>query len=371
MNFHANIPTHILDERIESGRRAEELERDIAERESAPKPVLTPVTTEDRSGNELRPVTFDDIVGQESVKRLLRRMVQATQARNRPMDHVLMVGPSGTGKTTFAHVIAHELGARVFQLEAPVSADTLQELAATMEDGDILFLDEIHQQSLGDRRGRSSSTQPEVLFSVMEDFTLPTASGVMQFPRVTIMGATTDEGMLPDAFINRFPIRPRLEPYGEADMAIIARHNAEALKLGLTPSAARRFARASRGVPREVNNFVRNAAMLTDFRVSDELAFEVVHDLNGVAEDGLTRDMQEMLKFLYTRARRITGAGETRYQASISSIATAIGKSRDQKAVQLRIEPYLIEQGFIQVAHGGRILTDAGIRRAIELLQEN
>lgn len=334
---------------------------------AGPQP-LTPVSTEDRSGNELRPVTFDDIVGQERTKRLLRRMVAVCKDRGQPMDHVLLVGPSGTGKTTFAHVIAHELGSRVFQLEAPISHDTLLELARTMERGDILFLDEIHQQAVGDRRGRQSSTQPEVLFSVMEDRTLPTGSGVMQFPHITVMGATTDEGALPDAFINRFPVRPALQRYSIEEMRVIAQRNADALNMHLFEDACDLFAEASRGVPREINNFLRNSRMLTDFRITRELAFEVVTELNGMTTDGLTRDMAAMLTFLYENCRRVRASdGAVTYQASVQSIATGTGKSRDVKAIQLRVEPWLIQRGYVQVTGQGRMLTDAGILRAMRL----
>jgi len=147
----------------------------------------------------------------------------------------------------------------------------------------------------------------------------------------------------------------------------MARSNADRLGLAMGEPVARVFARASRGVPRQVNNFIKNAAMLTDAHVTRELALEVIHDLCGLTEDGLTRDMQGMLVFLLTHARRVNGAGEVIYQASVSTIATAIGKSRDTKAVQLRIEPYLIERGYLQVGHSGRLLTQSGILRAQEL----
>lgn len=323
-----------------------------------------PVASAARSANKLRPVTFDGIVGQERAKNLLRRMVAVAKRRGQPLDHVLLIGRSGTGKTTFAHVLAHELGVKVYQLEAPISHDTLLELREVMQDGDILFLDEIHQQAVADRRGRNSSTQPEVLFAVMEDRTLPTANGILDFPRITFMGATTDEGQLPDAFINRFPIRPTLEPYSVDDMVRMAKHNARDLGMAIHDDAALVFAKACRAVPREINNFMRNAAMLTDFTVTRELALEIVTDLNATTEDGLTRDMQAMLKYLLTQPRTVAATGETRYQASVTSIATVIGKSRDVKAVQLRVEPLLIERGLVQVAHNGRVLTPQGIERA-------
>lgn len=334
-----------------------------------PGPVITPTSATDRTGNELRPLTFFDILGQERVKKLLQRMVGVAKSRDGRLDHTLFVGPAGTGKTTFANVIANELGVQVFQLEAPVSADTLIGLRTAMRHGDILLIDEIHQQAVGDRRGRQSSTQPEVLFSVMEDFTLPTAHGVLEFPHITVIGATTDEGALPDPFVERFPIRPVFEDYSENDLAVLAMRNAAKLRLQCSSAVAHRFARASRGVPRVINNYVRNAAGLTTGIITDELASEVLYDLAGVTDDGLTRDMQMLLVFLYTRCRReVAAANEVRYQASVSTIATAIGKSRDMKAVQLRIEPWLIRRGYLQVLHAGRALTPAGIRRAKELL---
>ena len=137
----------------------------------------------------------------------------------------------------------------------------------------------------------------------------------------------------------------------------------------MTRGAALTFARASRGIPREINNFIRNAFMLYDLDVlTPQLAFTVVTKLCGYTEDGLTQDMQSMLRFLYTRGKRVS-KGEVRYQASVSTIATGIGKSRDVKEVQLRVEPWLIEKGYVQVLHGGRALTDAGVERARALTE--
>jgi Holliday junction DNA helicase RuvB len=347
------------------------LERAAIKSELAPRDEgIQPVDTTAAAGNELRPSTWREVVGQRTAKDLLARMVDNAKLRGVPLDHVLLVGPSGTGKTTLAHVIATELQSQVWQFEAPISADTLTQLAEKAKDGDIIFLDEIHQQAVGDRRGRQSSTQPEVLFSVMEDFTLPTGTGVIPFPRVTIMGATTDEGALPDAFVNRFPIRPRLESYTVPQMARIADTAARRLGLKLTPKAAHTFAAASRAVPREVINYVRNAAMLSSHEVDSTLAVEVVTKLNGCTLDGLTRDQQAMLTFMYTLCGRET-KGVFQWSASVTSIATAIGKSRDVKAVQLRVEPYLISAGYVQVAPGlGRLLTPKGVERAVQLQEE-
>lgn len=297
---------------------------------------------------------------------MMQRVVEACKRRDQPLDHVLLVAAAGTGKSTFSHVIAHEMGVDVYEVEAPVDRDTLLELRKTMRDRDILRIEEIHQQAIMERRGKSAATQPEVLYSIMEDRVMPSGAGLLDFPEITIIGTTTDEGMLPEPFLARFPLRPRLEPYDHAALVKMAEWNGEKLKTVVTPTAAEMFACASRGVPRQINNYVKNAVMLTDDVVDPEIAREVLADLNGVTPDGLSPDMQKMLTFLYTKGKHVTAAGDV-YRASINTIATAIGKSRDSKAIALRVEPYLIEQGLIQIGQG-RILTDAGIERAKELL---
>ena len=325
-----------------------------------------PTNAGERSENLLRPATLAGMIGQERTRRLLRRIIDAAIARDVALDHLLLVGPAGTGKSTLGNIVANELGSDCYQLEAPISHDTLLELRDTMLPQDVLFIDEIHQQAIADRRGKSTSTQPEVLYAVMEDRRLVTTSGPLPFPAITVIGATTDEGMLPNSFIDRFALKPALEPYSLVELTAIAMANAELLGVELDDDAAVLFASASRGVPRQINNYMRNGAML-DTVIDADLAREVVHDLNRTTEDGLTYDMQRALVFLYTRGRRENGKGDVTYQSSVATLATAIGKSRDVKAIQLRVEPYLIEKGFLQVGHGGRSLTPDGIARARQL----
>lgn len=359
---------NLLDER-----RAAHLAAEVAAA-GADSPAEAPsaVSAAERTKNPLRPATLDDVVGQVRARAMMRKVIDAALAREQPLDHVLLVGASGTGKSTFSHVIANELGVDVYPVEAPISMDTLLELRLVMRTGDLLQIEEIHQQAYGERRGKSASTQPEVLYGVMEDRTLITGSGVLDFPAITIVGTTTDEGMLPDPFINRFPLRPVLDPYTTEDIGLMAIWNADKLGLQITIPAALALARAARGVPRQINNYVKNAAALLGPGgiIGDRVVEEVLYDLNGVTEDGLTRDMQGMLRFLYQHGRRQKANGEVTYQSSVNTIATAIGKSRDSKAIALRVEPYLIEQGFVQVGHGGRSLTDQGVERARELLEE-
>jgi Holliday junction DNA helicase RuvB len=320
---------------------------------------------DDRTRNPLRPTRLDEIIGQDDAKYLMRTAIRTAIERRRVLDHILLVGSSGTGKSTFSHAIANELDVDVFELEAPISFDMLAELRTTMQHGDLLKIEEIHQQAIMERRGRSGATQPEVLYSVMEDRVLQTPTGPLEFPRITVIGTTTDEGMLPDAFVNRFALRPRLRPYTVLQMSEIIASNADTLRVRLDADGLLVFAKACRGVPREANNLVKNAAALfgPNDHVDRRRALEVLA-INGVTEDGLTTDMQGMLTFLLTRARRKAGDGEIRYQASVNTIATALGKSRDSKSIALRVEPFLIEKGYVQVGHGGRLLTADGIRRA-------
>lgn len=330
--------------------------------------AVTAAAAEERTRNPLRPAKLDEIVGQDRAKLLMETAINAAYRDKQPLGHTLIVAPSGTGKSTFSHVIANELGVDVYELEAPVSRDTLLELRLQMYEGDILKVEEIHQQGIMERRGRESATQPEILYSIMEDRTMPTPNGVLPYPRITVIGTTTDEGLLPDAFINRFPLRPRLDPYSFEQLVTIAYVNARTLGGSITAEAAEILARASRGVPRHINNFVTNAVMFNP-QIDGEVAHQAL-EVNGITRDGLTPDMQAMLKFLYSRARHVRGDGEVKYQASVNTIATAIGKSRDSKAVALRVEPFLIEKGYVQVGHGGRLLTQAGQQRAVELLEQ-
>jgi Holliday junction DNA helicase RuvB len=330
-------------------------------------PPVAPVDFGQRTRNPLRPARLADMTGQVRLRGLLRRLIDAAQLQGESLEHLLLVGPSGVGKSTVAHIVANEMNVRAFQVEAPVSHDTLLELRTAMADRDVLFIDEIHQQAIMERRGRSANTQPEVLFAVMEDRTIVSGSGVLPFPEITLIGATTDEGMLPDPFVNRFPIRPSFEAYSITDLATIADANASVYGVPITPKAGLTFAYASRGVPRQINNYLKLARRLGANLIDEPLALEVL-DLSDVTEDGLTADMQKLLMFMLSYCQQRTADGDVIYKAGLGTIATGIGKSRDTKAIVLRVEPYLISQGYLQVGHGGRRLTANGVARAYELL---
>jgi len=331
-----------------------------------PVTTLEPLDFEQRSGNELRPRTFDEMVGQERLKSLLRRIVENVRRSAAPLDHMLLVGSAGTGKTTTAQVIAHELGRRVYQVQAPIAQDVLEELAAVAEDGDVLIVDECHMWMKPDRRAGSPVATPEMVFAILEDQRLQTKTGVVPFPAVTWIGCTTDAGLLPEPFLARFPLQPHLDPYSDEEMWQLALDNAESLRMTIAPEAALVFAQACRETPRIINRYMRNARQLAATDVDLDCALEIVRVLNSTTLDGLDADMQNMLRFLL-RQERVDGKGNVRYQAGVNSIATALGKSRDSKAVALYVEPWLIKQSYVSVTHGGRALTDAGVERARQL----
>lgn len=343
---------------------------EIVERYAQPKGAATSLRPLQRteSHNKLRPRLLADVVGQERLKPLLRRLVDTAKATGRPLSHMLFVGASGTGKTTMSTVLANEIGTRVFELKAPLDMGTLDALRLQAHNRDVIFVDEIHLQVSGDRRGITEACDPESFYMLLEDGVLSTATGPMPFPQVTWIGATTDVGLLPEPLSNRFPIQPRLAPYTIEDMTTIGEANAKALHLGCTSGVTMLFAGASRGIPRQVNSYMVAARGLTlDDTISLELAREVVEDLASTTLDGLTESMQTVLRFLYRHGRRETRQG-TVYTASVNTLATACGHGRDTKAINLLVEPYLLQRGLLEVRPTGRTLTPAGVERARQLI---
>lgn len=345
--------------------RAHETARLARQLHAVPVQELRPLDFDARSANELRPCTFDQMVGQDRLKRLLRRIVDAAKGSGRPLDHMLLVGASGTGKTTLGQIVAAEVGRDVYQLKAPVAGDVLEQLAEVAQDGDVVVIDEIHLQCSGDRRGLTQAADPESFYHVMEDRRLMTARGVLDFPQLTFIGCTTDAGLLPEAFLGRFPLKPVLDPYTEADMTTLALRNADALGVQLERQAARIFARACRLNPRQLNIYVRNATALSAGVIGGESAIEVVRDLNSCSLDGLTQPMQAMLRVLLMSERE--SAGKTVWRASVNTIATSLGFSRDTKHVALYVEPWLLQKGLVAVSPQGRELTPKGVERARKL----
>jgi Holliday junction DNA helicase RuvB len=322
---------------------------------AARKPKLQPLDFAERSSCEFRPSSFRELVGQDRLKALLARICANADESGRPLDHMLLLGSSGLGKTTLARVIAQEIGRPVYQLKAPIEIATLKELARVAADGEIVIVDEIHEQAKG---------EPEVLYHALEDRVIVAKRGAQPFPAVTFIGCTTDAGRLPEAFLGRFPLALQLDPYTDADMLKIVKLNARKLGVPISPEGARVFSWAARSNPRVAGGYVKNARALAAGEITQELAVEVVELVCQTSLDGLTRAQQRVLVALLD-AERVTAKGETIYKASVASLATAC--EIDVASVVKHVEPYLIRRGLVTIAPGGRALTAAGVERAEDL----
>jgi len=308
-----------------------------------------------RLDQTLRPRRFEDFIGQERVKENLRIYIQAARQRNEPLDHILFCGPPGLGKTTLAGIIAHEIGADFKATSGPVieKAGDLAGILTKLQEGDVLFIDEIH---------RISASVEEYLYAAMEDFCIdimldqgPAARSVrIPLPRFTLIGSTTREGLLSAPFRARFGVIERLDFYPADDLYRIALNSARALGIRIEEEAARTMARRARGTPRLVNRFLRRlrdmAQVLGDGVVTEKIVREGLDRL-GVDERGLGPMDRRILETLM----RVRGA-----PVGLKTIAVTIAEEED--TIEEVYEPFLIQAGYVQKTPRGRVPTEAAFR---------
>jgi Holliday junction DNA helicase RuvB len=316
--------------------------------------IVTPERTEgDELERHLRPQRLADFIGQRQVRENLRVFVDAARERGEALDHVLLFGPPGLGKTTLAQIVARELGSNFRATSGPViaKAGDLAALLTNLEARDVLFIDEIH---------RLSPAVEEILYPAMEDQQLdliigegPAARSVrIDLPPFTLVGATTRSGLITTPLRERFGIPLRLNFYEPEELELIVRRGARILDLDLTDDGAREIARRARGTPRVAGRLlrrVRDFASVGGKGVVDAAAADAALTRLEVDKRGL--DAMDR-RYLGTIARDFSGG-----PVGVETVAASLSEPRD--AIEEIIEPYLIQQGMLQRTPRGRLLTAA------------
>lgn len=314
------------------------------------------VSIEESYEKSLRPKNFDEYIGQEQIKKNLKVFIEAAKKRGETIDHILFFGPPGLGKTTLANIIANEMNTNIKTIAAPMleKSGDLAAILTNLEDGDILFIDEIH---------RLKSTIEEVLYSAMEDFRLdivigsgPAAQSIkIDIARFTLIGATTRAGMLSNPLRDRFGMSFRLNFYNEEELALIIKLASKKLNTDINQDAAVEIAKRSRGTPRialRLLKRVRDFAEVENKKIIDKKIADFALDQLGINEYG----------FDELDIRFLTLLAEAKKPLGLSTISAAL--SEDVDTIEEVIEPFLIANGYIEKTPKGRIAT----RKTYEIL---
>tara|TARA_Y100001949_G_C15971356_1_gene324009 strand:- start:327 stop:1355 length:1029 start_codon:yes stop_codon:yes gene_type:complete len=303
--------------------------------------------------NILRPKSFLDFMGQEQTIKNIKVFVKAAKQRSEPLDHVILHGPPGLGKTTLSHIIANELSSNLKITSGPVleKAGDLAGLLTNLEEGDVLFIDEIH---------RLNKVIEEYLYSAMEDFKIdlmidsgPSARSVqIKLNPFTLIGATTRSGLLSAPLRSRFSINFRMEYYEKNILENIVNRSAKILKIPIEPQAAKEIAKRSRGTPRILNNLLRRVRDFAQVEGKGKITNEIsIKSLDSLKIDRKGLDEMDN-KIIEVIVKKFNGG-----PVGIKTIATACGE--ESNTIEEVYEPFLVQEGYIKRTQKGRVATES------------